>query len=341
MSIRYRPALKHIALVRISHGILRTFDLQAIKTDFLTLKGDVSDEYSSKIISKISFLNDKAKEKRITGIIRSLVWEFFLWIFSHDQIVHDAEINFSDICWYSHGVIDRFETAKVLVQKESIEIQYRFVLACKYYLEDHARTLWTNLSIFDRLILAREYGMVKSMWFWIDKSQTDDITDSIQMHHNRTEIEKIYENYLGLRCYFKKLGAQARYLCLSYGLLVGEIHHFDLYLCFSELTFDEAKDVFRHLSASRRLRVMELFLHWPLQFIFVEILENIWSLISQFNFRNILRYILEERIDKNWEDVDYAQLVEKIWARCPTSYKKSLKKDKIYAKLKLLLTKKC
>ncbi|GFQ66924.1 uncharacterized protein TNCT_131721 [Trichonephila clavata] len=127
--------------------------------------------------------------------------------------------------WYSHGVIDRFETAEVLVRKESIEIQDRFVLACKYYLEDQE-----------------------------DKSQNKDITDSIQMYHNRTEIETFYENYLGLRCYFKKLGPQARYRCLSYSLLVGEMHHFDLYLYFSELTFDEAKDLFRHLSASRRLR---------------------------------------------------------------------------------------
>ncbi|GFQ66930.1 uncharacterized protein TNCT_131741 [Trichonephila clavata] len=133
--------------------------------------------------------------------------------------------------WYSHGVIDRFETAEVLVRKESIEIQDRFVLACKYYLEDQ-----------------------------VDKSQNKDITDSIQMYHNRTEIETFYENYLGLRCYFKKLRPQARYRCLSYSLLVGEMHHFDLYLYFSELTFDEAKDLFRHLSASRRLRVIEVFL---------------------------------------------------------------------------------
>ncbi|GFW20940.1 uncharacterized protein TNCV_1714471 [Trichonephila clavipes] len=342
MNTRYRPPLQHIALVRIALGILHTFNLQAIKNYFLTSKGDVSEEYSSKIISKITFLNDKEKEKKISGIIRALVWELLTWKFSHDEIVYDTEIDFSDICWYSHGVIDRFKTARILVRKESIEINRRFVLACKYYFKDHARTLWNNLSVFDKMVLGQDYGSVKSMWFWIDESQIDEITYFIQMYREHsTKIEELTENYLGLRCYFTKLGPEDRYRCLSYGLLEGEIHHFDLYLCFAELTIDEAKDLFRRLSASRRLRVMELFLYWPLQFIFVEVLDQLWSLTSHYNFRNIVRFILEERIDKNWEDIDYAQLVENIWARCPVPYKKRLEKDKIYAKVELLLTKKC
>ncbi|GFY60371.1 uncharacterized protein TNIN_477431 [Trichonephila inaurata madagascariensis] len=342
MNIRYRPPLQHIASVRIALGILHTFNLQAIKSDFLTSKGDVSEEYSSKLISKITFLGDKEQEKKISGIIRALVWELLRWMFSHDEIVYSNEIDFYDIYWYSYGVIDRFETAQTLIRKESIDITRRFVLACKYYFKDHAQTLWKNLTEFDQLVLGQDYGSVKSMWFWIDESHTDDITIFIQMYQGHsTKIEEFTENYLGLRCYFPSLGPEARYRCLSYGLLEGEIHHFDLYLCFAALTIDEAKDLFRHLSASNRLRVMELFLYWPLQFIFVEVLDQLWSLTSHYNFRNIFKFILEERIDKNWEDADYAQLVQNIWARCPVSYKKSLGKDRIYAKVELLFTKKC
>ncbi|GFQ71001.1 uncharacterized protein TNCT_270261 [Trichonephila clavata] len=341
MNIKYWPTLKHIASVRIAISILRNFNLQAIKTNFLTFNGDVSDEYSTKIISKLTFLNDK-EGKKIFGIVRSLVWELLKWMYSHDRIVYNSDIDSSDIRWFSYGIIDRFETAKILVRKESIHIKRRFLLACKYYLKDPGQTLWSSLSILDQMVLANEYGSVKSMWFWIDESQTDDIIDSLQTYHDdSTILEKYNENYLGLRCYFKTLGPQARYQCLSYGLTEGKMHHFDLYLCFAELNVDEAKDLFRHLHASNRLRVMELFLYWPLQFIFLEVLNQLWSLISQYNLRNIFKFILEERIEKGWEDVDYAQLVQNIWTRCPVPCKNRLKKDKIYAKIKLLCKKKC
>ncbi|GFQ83639.1 uncharacterized protein TNCT_351121 [Trichonephila clavata] len=346
MNIRYRPPLKHIALVRIALGLLHTFDQHAIKTNFLTLNGDVSDKYYSKLVSKIKGLLPRQGvpsciQKEISGIIRSLAWEIKRWLYSHDQILDENEIDLSDICWYSYGIIDRFQTAQMLVRKESIHIKERFVLACKYYFGDHACTLWSNSSIFDQMVLANDYGSDKSMWFWVDEFQTDFILDSIQAHHdNSTKTEKYNENYLGLRCYFKTLGPQARYLCLSYGVTEREIHHFDLYLCFAELTINEVKNLLGHIHASNRLKIMELFLSWPLQYIFVELLDQLWSLISQYNLRNILKFILEERIEKNWEDVDYAQLVQNILAHCPIPYKNRLKMDKIYAKVELLF-KKC
>ncbi|GFY60372.1 uncharacterized protein TNIN_477441 [Trichonephila inaurata madagascariensis] len=260
MNIIYRPPLKHIALVRIALGILRTFDQQAIDTNFLTSNGDVSGKYYSEVIYKIeTFLHGRGIpsciKKEIFGIIRSLALEVERWVYSHNEILHDSDIKFSDICWYSYGVVDRFETAQTLVRKESIEIEPRFALSCKYYFKDHARTLWNSSSIFDKMILADNYGSVRSMWFWIDGSQTDYVTDAILLHHNYvTEIVDFNENYLGLRCYFTRLGPEARYRCLSYGVTEAKIHHFDLYLCFAELTIDEVKDLFRHLSASNRFR---------------------------------------------------------------------------------------
>ncbi|GFW20938.1 uncharacterized protein TNCV_1714451 [Trichonephila clavipes] len=345
MNIIYRPPLKHIALVRIALGILRTFDQKAIDTNFLTPNGDVSGNYYSEVISKIKiFLHGRSVpsciEKEIFGIIRSLAQEVERWVYSHDEILYDSDIKFSDICWYSYGVVDRFQTAQTLIGKESIDIKPRFALACKYYFEDHARILWNNSSIFDKMVLAENYGSVRSMWFWVVESQADFITDAILLHHNATETEKFNENYLGLRCYFPRLGPEARYRCLSYGVAEEEIHHFDLYLCFAELTINEVKDLLRRFSATARFKIMELFLSWPLQYIFVEVLDQLWSLISHYSFRNILRFILEERIDKDWEDVDYARLVQNIWARCPVSHKNSLKNDKIYENLEHLFTKK-
>ncbi|GFY71214.1 uncharacterized protein TNIN_47101 [Trichonephila inaurata madagascariensis] len=186
--------LKHIALVGNALGILRTFDQQVINTNFLKLTEEVSGKCYSKVISKIkTLLHGRSKpsasciEKEISGVIRSLAREVERWIYSHDQIVYYTEIDLSDLCWYSYGIIDRFETAQTLVRKEN----------------RNPATFCPGLQIL--------------------------------LRRPRTDTGLIQPNLLR-----------------DYGPVI-------------------------------------------------------WSLISQYNFQNMLRFILEERIDKDWEGVDYEQ----------------------------------
>lgn len=342
MKIKYWPSLKHIALVRISLGIVCTFNFQAIKNDFFTSRGDVSEEYSSKLVSKIqSVLKGHASpfftRNEIIGVVRSLVLEILKWSLSHNDIVSESDLDlWNIICWHSYGVIDRFKTAKVLIQNENITLERRFVLACKYFLEEQVQVLWNRLSVSAKVYTAAYYGDIASMRFWIYKIQTGSTIDSLKMFHTTKESEHFQGNYLGLRYYFKKLDPQAKYMCFSYGLTEGQIHHFDLYICFSEMNIDEVKTLFYHLSAPNRLIIIQLFLYWPLQSVFVDMVNQLWRYISQYNFRNILRFILRERIHRKWDDIDYMKIVEDIWERCPTPYKKDLKRDPIYIDLKLL-----
>ncbi|GFT59366.1 uncharacterized protein NPIL_132411 [Nephila pilipes] len=339
MNIKFWPSLHLLASVKIAREILHKFDLKAVKNNFFTTKGEISAEYSSEIISKINelksgFNSPLFKTDQILGIVRSLALEVVKWFLSHEDILTDVKLEFSDIYWYSHGVIDRFETAKNLVEDENIHVKRRFILACKYFFEGHVHALWENMLADEKISLARQRGLVASMRYWISELNNGGITDCIRMFKVAQSDEYFKENYLGIRCYFNKLEPQVQCRCLTYGITNGEIHHFDLYLCFSQMNVNELRILLYSLRESTRLRVIELFLYWPLQHIFVEVVDQSWRFISHYNFRNILDFILNDKIFNCWHDVNYQQLLKDIWLRCPLTYKRRLKRDRIHTNIR-------
>ncbi|GFR22218.1 uncharacterized protein TNCT_511221 [Trichonephila clavata] len=337
MNAKFWPSFKLIAMVKVALKILHSFRKRTFLDIFEEIKK--SSGYYSKVSSAIQTLLPSSRfspavKKQISGIVRALDLEFARWLQAHAEVLVGADLDYSKVlCWHSYGVINKLETAKILVQDENIEIKRRFVLACKYFFEDHAHALWVNISDEDKIHMAGQYCSLACMKFWMTKLYNRDMKDSIEMFHNTTDTESFSENYLGLRYYFKKLEPRARYQCLSYGLKEGEIHHFDLYLCFAELTINEVRDLLHRLSASKRVRVMELFLNFPLQSIFVEVVHQSWIFIPKHSLRNLLHIIFHERVQKSWYDINYAQLAKELWECSPFPYKSSLRRDKIYEDL--------
>lgn len=335
MVVKFWPSLELLASVRIAHEMLHP-----VSSKIFAARGNISFEDLPEMEFRIKALSSivsipRLIEKNVFGIAQDICLEIYYWFLVHNEIVPDTDLDLSNVlCWYSYGIIDKFKTAKILVQDENINMKQRFVLACKYFFEDHARILWDHLSPDDQLYIESHYSSLACMGFWTSKVQIHDPIDSIHMFHS---TEYFDENYLGIRYYFKELRLQAKYRCISYGLAKGQIHHFDLYLCLAEMRLAEVKSLFHRLSASNRLKAMELFLYWPLQCIFVETIDLLWKFISHYNFRNILNFIIRERIVHQWIDMHYTKLVQEVWARCPLSYKSRLKRDPNYQVLKIFI----
>lgn len=335
MNVKFWPSLQLIVMVRIAQEIVHILGINLNKVKHQDYSYNPEGGVRLETFFNI-FSIPRRLVLKLYGIAKTLCLEIKNWYLSHKDIVLSTDIDLSnEIRWYSYGIIDRFGTAKILIQNENISMVLRFFLACKYFFDDHVHTLWDNLPKLSKLYVVRQRSLASNR-FWINHVNARETTDSTLMFRGATGTEYFNENYLGIRHYFKELTPEAKYQCISYGLREGNIHHFDLYLCFSEMNIDEVKNLIHRLSATNRLNMMECFLSWPLQCIFGKMLDQIWDFIPRYCFRNIFHFILRKRVEENWYDIDYVQLVKEIWTLSPLSYKNSLKRDRIYEEVLLL-----
>ncbi|GFY53018.1 uncharacterized protein TNIN_320131 [Trichonephila inaurata madagascariensis] len=336
MHIKFQPSLKLIVLVRIAKKILYSLCLRVKERKWFSSRSDVTKKYSSEIALTIKKLFSGLDslhftEKQIFGIIKSLNLEIQEWFYHHRRILHGKDLYFfQTLCWRSYGIIDTFETAHRLVQDDNVKIEERFDLSCKYFFDDYARILWKKLSLSERKCLVEKYDKIERMKYVIAKLRFGLRINSIKMFRFCEDKNYFRENYLGLRYYFKNLEPKAKYLCLLHNLNHNKVHHFDLYLCFAEMDIKEIKSLFHSLGDSCRFRIIKSFLRFPLQALFTDIVTPLWSYISPFNYRNVLHFMIHERIRVKWRDFDYIQLMKYLWHRCPKGHRKSFKKDKLY-----------
>ncbi|GFQ72078.1 uncharacterized protein TNCT_626081 [Trichonephila clavata] len=337
MNIKFWPSLQLTVLVRIAKKILYSLIFRVKERKcFSSPKSDVTIKYSRKIASTTKRLLSgldipHSIEKQIFGIIKSLNFEIQEWFFNHCGILHGEDLYFlRTLCWRSYGIIDKFETAQRLIQDNKIKIKERFDLSCKYFFDDHAQELWRKLPSVERKSITREYDKIECMKYRTDRLSLCKKINSIQMFHYYEFENYFRENHLGLRYYFKELEPKGQYWCLLYNLTHNGVNHFDLYLCFAEMDIKEIKSLFHSLSDFHRLWVIKSFLRFPLHPLFPDIVTPLWNYISHYNYRNVLSFMIYERIRVRWHDFDYIQLMKYLWHRFPKGHQLRFKKDKIY-----------
>ncbi|GFQ70156.1 uncharacterized protein TNCT_343491 [Trichonephila clavata] len=338
MKIQFRPSLQLIVLVRIAKKILYSLYLRVDLECFPPIDSVIT-EYSNEIASTIKNLFSGQNipsftEKQIFGIVRSLNSEIHEWLYDHKEILscYDRYL-FESLCWLSYGIIDRPETALRLIQDANVKTKERFVLSCAYFFDDHAEILWEQMSPFDRRCIIRKYRTMDCIKYRTDKLRqvTSPVKiNSIQMFDHIKDKNYFSDNSLGLRCFFKEMNPDVKYLCLSYHIERHAIHHFDLYLCFAEMDIWDLKSIFCTLNETHRFWIFKSLLKFPLQYLFADVVTQLGTYISRFNFRNVLHFILYKRMQEGWHDFDYIPLMKYLWLNYPKGHRSSYKKDKSY-----------
>ncbi|GFT34286.1 uncharacterized protein NPIL_311341 [Nephila pilipes] len=310
MIIRKWLPLQRLAQVRIARGILCNSEFKNVFPDFLRGQALVDTQYKYRILSSLDLPN--VLKKPTMGIIQALGIEIANWCLWHKVFLIDATLDYwNRIQWYSHGTINRLETARALIRDENISIGQRFNLACAYYLESDVRTLWKDMSLeYRHCFVTRKYEY-KSRTFWNDLGL-------LQLLPNLENPETRFRSIL------ISIGNEA-------------FHPFDLYLCLSQLEDHQLDNLFDLLSTEQCVSVCRSFLHWPLQGLFLEIFERLRTNMSTLFYIKLFVFFLCEKCNTKWSDYDYEDLVKRIWSSLPHDTKSFTRRSGIFPFLKKVL----
>ncbi|GFY46099.1 uncharacterized protein TNIN_3461 [Trichonephila inaurata madagascariensis] len=314
MNIRFFPSLQQLAEVRIALRFLYEFQFRIVLTDFQGVIG---------------------------GIIRAMGTEVAKWYDCHKDLLPPANNDYGKkICWYSHGAIDYFATARAFLQDDNLNRRQRFILSCKYYLEYNVETLWEDVSDDDLMFIMR------NIRFWMDVLQWSTALDWTQITYEaetgncyRTNYPSNFlRNCLWLPYYFSRLrSVKARFRCLYLAIENYSIRPFYLYLCLAQIQDYEIDDMFNRFPEKYRCRVFESFLYWPLQGIFLSIIERFRSRISNEIYLYLFKFILCERFKRTVLDYQYVSLVKQLWAPLSEETKSFVRKDRLFIFISYIL----
>ncbi|GFY53965.1 uncharacterized protein TNIN_126621 [Trichonephila inaurata madagascariensis] len=347
MRIKFWPSLKLIVHARIAQGILYTFDLEDLKRAFLHT------EYIQPIAKKISEIvlptscatfsrltaarrNPEDTiivhlppevQKQLRGIVTALGFEIKQWFQSHRSIMKDDNHNLRNkLSWFSFGVIDRLETARNFIHDEGWDIAERFHFACKYSFEDDVQMLWRNMTIRNRYYTLIKLPRTRNTVLWIETLHRK-IPRNWEEISNNDGRSFFPENYVGIRSYFPKLrGLEMRRQCIFFALETGVVHHYDLYSCISLLNTNELNSILERLETREFCEFFKTFLQWPLQFIFLDIVNDFKRNISEDIFYGVVTFILTSELGSGFLDHMYIEIFKPFWNLFP-KYENRIKKN--------------
>ncbi|GFX02496.1 uncharacterized protein TNCV_194741 [Trichonephila clavipes] len=341
MSVRFHPSLQQVAKVRIALKFLYEYKFKVVCANFLGDRGKKEHFYSECILRRVHLLSlPDAVERNIASIVRALAMEVAEWYKIHKDLLPDADLDYwGTICWYSHGTIDYLATARAFLLDKHLNRRQRFVLSCQYYLEDDVHALWRQMTAFDLNCIAGSTGLTGNFRYWMEALHSNTKLNwmrisreaSIVNYYCRTGFPKHFfsGNLLGLIHYFPKLRlAEARFRCLYRAILKESIRPFYLYLCLAEMSDHEVDAMFDRFPEGHRYQLFVSFLHWPLQSIFLNIIERFRHRISNPMYIDLFEFILFDKFERGLFDYEYVSLVKQLWAPLPESTKSYLRKSR-------------
>ncbi|GFT60619.1 uncharacterized protein NPIL_405651 [Nephila pilipes] len=339
MNIRFWPSLQLIANVKIALVILRNFC-----TYIFSEEGCIELQCMNQILSSLHLPN--VMKKRTKGVIRALCNEVENWWDCHEEYLLEADRDYwNRIRWYSHGTINKFETARAFIADENINIRQRFYLAYAYYLEEDAWILWEKMTDYDVFIL-KYYLTSRNVRPWLHSILLRvplnwSIISQAALSENFHEFDScdlFYTNPLGLSHAFPKLeNPEARFQSISLTIKSEKIHRFDLFLCLTQMDDSELDCAFHRLMEKEKYAVILSFLYWPLQCIFKDIIERFRNNLSHSFYIELFTFILREKLESGCLDHDYVDLVKELWGPIPSNFKSKIKGNQIFQHLKPIL----
>ncbi|GFR14957.1 uncharacterized protein TNCT_227171 [Trichonephila clavata] len=315
MPIDFWPTLQIRAYASLAQAILYTFNLEFLKERSMahmnvypTLTNAIEEKVNQRIIPTVV-------QKKLVGVVMSLAWEVYKWFDCHEHFFPDTYLDLRNkLHWFSFGIIDRLKTARNFIQDVNLNIRERFHLARKYCLQEDVHILWTNMSPDHRLqetyILMRN-GAIE---IWLQTLDENVPLDWEELSSN--ERPCFFFGYkLGLRSYFAKLrGSEARYECFYFALKSKRVHHFDLYSCLCQINAnDELIDVLTRLPGPQFSEVLQIFLHWPFQNMFLDVVTSFQGLINKHIFYDLVDFLLYKKLEEGWHDHPYEKLFVVFW----------------------------
>ncbi|GFS61452.1 uncharacterized protein TNCV_4311821 [Trichonephila clavipes] len=255
----------------------------------------------------------------LLDVVRSFSIEIDKWIKYHSQVWN----NFSEIArsapydfqWNSLGEINLVGTAKALIVNETLDIKDRYILACLYGLMDQ---MPMGKKVPDEIV--QKYSKLAERRIKFQK----------EWNPSRLGVHFNYFMRLNL---FTGANSEQKVFFLKNALSQECLQCNDFLFYMSHTGNEERKEVFR----VRALKILQLFLDWPLQCEFLKAAEHLLPYFSKIDFFVMLDIIIFERIMLCRKDFNYVDLLKEFWSLSPPNLKESIKNYPIYEPLMFII----
>ncbi|XP_055948302.1 uncharacterized protein LOC129981479 [Argiope bruennichi] len=343
MALNFLPSLQHIAAVKVALTVYND-DIIHFFCEFVKKDVNYSDSFCTnwsqekrirqrrkEISQKLSTLLPKFFVDRIVNLLQPIVAEIFYCVRDHSNIAtHIQKSHITNtLRWKSEGTIDRTETSKQLIRNESIDKRVRFVLASIYFLEQDVLQLWQSMTEEERENIYRiDFNLAVRFWMkclrenaaspwkqWIPEYLSIDQKElrfsNFKNRSRRVRMNLFYNELNGLNKK-KFLHKLCPYLSC------------DLRVCYYLTDETERGKIFNNSGYLLDLKIKDLlcfYLDWPLQTLFLDMVDQIWDHLTPECFEHCLCFIVYDKILKCMEDFEYQNLFKDLWNRIPDNYK--------------------
>ncbi|XP_055930811.1 uncharacterized protein LOC129961040 [Argiope bruennichi] len=317
--IPFVPSLFHFSVVKVALKLSKHIDATTCLKLFKQMRRsdpEIFYETDSNSNSEI----DKAKEKLliIPAHLRENVVQAILgldaavkeWHSDHEGAFRSKNID-ETFEWKSNGAIDRIKTMQQLLLKKDVDINLRFYLACCYFLEESIKTLWAEMDVNDK----RSIPGNPCTRFWVRRMHDGCV---VQWIKDIPEYLHLYWEYptCSFGAFFPFLQPQER---MKFLYSITSSTNDDFLSC----TYAATKQEQVHMLNLEAFKVLVVYLNWPLQNFFLQIVEKMWTFIDYPVFKKLLNTIISYSVKKY--DFDYEQLLVDLWTRSPQDFKEKAK----------------
>ncbi|GFU25226.1 uncharacterized protein NPIL_675751 [Nephila pilipes] len=260
-------------------------------------------------------------KKKITVKMRQLKRETKNWYYDHKLMFKNDLFRPIKFVWKGNGTIDRLKTAKSLIECKSSDISKRFQMACVYWLEEETKKLWDEMNETARRELSAtrlsyydcRWGHAVKDWITLLKNGVVDWRKHSFSHSLFwfCEEEAIIQGNL-----LQQLSPGDQSQALR-NVIKDVFPYHTKRFCLSQMTAKQFDDVLKE----EPLKVYIVLLNPPFHEQFQEIIDRIFTYVSEKEFLNFLLYVVISKIKNECHDYDYVELLKKLWNECPVNFK--------------------
>ncbi|GFY48932.1 uncharacterized protein TNIN_200521 [Trichonephila inaurata madagascariensis] len=264
-------------------------------------------------------------KKEVTFLVRLVCIESDKWVQDHSRITKFTTSLLHHFHWTQDNKIDRHKTAKAIVADDNIDIRDRFMIASHYCFQEDVFSIWEILDDTQQSFFKECDFKMARMWAnWA-------------IYQEELDWEEIARysgcNGFGLQTYFPKLKREKRLQKLmSYRRGIWNDYH-ELKSCLSILDQNEQNEFLKKFP----FQVLVLFLDWSLQAKLLDVVELLWTYLSERDFCGFLYLIHYQKRLSNLIGFDYVTLVKKLRKRIPFEFGQVIESDTIFNTFRFVL----
>lgn len=322
-------SLVGVALNKVAVSLWTQEDIKLLISTYSIEFGEWQ-EIASQVKQKAAHLSlPEELRKKLFGWVQRTGFEIRHWVISHGENIDVDEsfiLELSDqLCWTTHGTVDRRKTAEQLARDENLDLGFRYRLSCFYCLEEDVLRLWAQMGPDERSYendlcdLNMYERRLTTFWTYHLRGQPQKLQYDIKRYDpENTPYEYAFQcaaqhvNETAMSYFWQRMTDVQREKHIQMAQDTGVVC-----FLFSEMSPEQRLNVFK----SWPFKVLDSLLFWPRLDLFIDAAKSMWNYLSESEYSQLFlsmttgcSYVFET--------------FELFWKEAPISYRKYVINDR-------------